>query len=160
MDGTSTGEAQSAVAEAVATAVENANENTSEVIAAVVENAADRIDAAHEAAQQIADAAAATALAQQFQDFQREVRSWLDGLESKLLKIPAMEEAISTLQGQMAATATLAVSHPVQSLSTPPVSDKIAEATAEVAEILPANLENVAEESPAPAIRKARRLWT
>jgi predicted nucleic acid-binding Zn-ribbon protein len=159
----SAGEAEHDAHVSIGAAVDAARSEAGEVIADVIEAAQERIEDAEEAAENLARAAMETHLGQQINSLRNEVTEWRaqhDGLSNV---VTAMQAELSTLQAAVSATATLtvaAISEPEEPLSlTPPTSEALTEATAEIQGVIPeALVPAVVEESPAPQ-RPTRRFF-
>lgn len=159
------GQAQDNAASAVAEAAAIASEDANATVAAVVEMAAEAVDEAQETAAAIARAAMETELGRRIYAIEERIAPWL-GVDLAALQsqLATLQETVNTLQGQMAATATLAVvavTEPTTSAapvsSTPQASDKIAEAVAETTAIIPDNLAPDESTPAEPVAPKAKR---
>jgi len=158
-------ETSTAAIVAAATEVAEANEiraeHAQDVAEVVLEQAAAQVERAEEMAEDIARAAMETHLGQRISELEGKQYSWQDQLAELSAQLQTLQETVNLLQGQLAATATIAVS----SQSTPPQSEPttevVTEAVTTLETVVPEAIsQSAVEESPAPAPKQRRRIWT
>lgn len=153
-----------AVADLVVASENNAAE-TAIIIDNVIEAANERVEAAEQMAADIMAGAMETERGQRVAHV--EERQWQGEMEVAELRreMTELKTTLAEVMTQLSSLTTLAVVAPTQAASSslipPPSENSIQEATAEVMEVLPGNLENVAEENPVPVppAPVKRRRW-
>lgn len=151
------GNAASGAHEAVSEVVDAAVATADALAQNAIDNAARQIDAAHETAERIAEAATMSALGQQIEDLRRDFSGWLDELRQSLHSMrETLETRIAALETKAEAPTLLITSPPEQSLSTPAVS-AAPTLEAPVTEVNPVAVVALAEAQTAPAPKKAGR---
>lgn len=160
MDGTSIAEAQTAVADAIVTASAQARETADDEVERVLDAAQAALSEEQRNSERIAQAAMQSHLAQQFDAFKQEIRTWLDQQNPK---VETLVSEMAEVKGQISSLALLQVSPPLvtsSSIPQPSAQEKVQEAVETVAEVLPESLsESAVEENPVQPTRTKTRRW-
>ena len=137
------------IVEAVAELAQEAehNDELERVVGDVLESAQEKVEAAERTAEQIAEAAIEGERGRAIEEIRKDVEKWQSEQSELKMLMMEMKSQMETMQGQLAALATLEVASQVQpeagqtSLSSTPLpSQQISEAVEEVETIIPANL--------------------
>lgn len=146
---------------ALAAVAENAS-TTDAILESVIEGAQQRVEQAERTAEQIAEAAMESSRGREIEELRKDISSWQNDRMEIRQQLTDLSSRMETLAGQLSGLSVLTVSNqsPASSLLTPPTSETVQEAIAEVETILPAAMgESVVAESPVPVAPPKRKRW-